>query len=197
MNDLEPIDRLEKEITLKSFYGGYPGLAGTAHLIADYIPNCKIYVEPFAGLGRVSKYVKAEKKVLNDMSVFACDYNKKYNAVITKKDFLDCIHEWDSKNTFFLIDPPWVINVYRNIGKAYYNMPVREYYKILFELLPRLKADWILCGSAHVNHIGNGKGHHVKTVINTNKKINGHPIRTKLCSNIPFKKHRQMELVES
>lgn len=43
------------------FVGGYPGLTLTAKRIADYIPYCKLFVEPFAGLGRVSKKVKAEK----------------------------------------------------------------------------------------------------------------------------------------
>ena len=47
---------------------GYPGLVHTALVISEHIPKCKIYVEPFAGLGRTAKHAQAEQIILNDKS---------------------------------------------------------------------------------------------------------------------------------
>ena len=57
----------------KLMFGGYSGLKHTADKINDYIPVSKIYVEPFAGLGRTVE-LRHEKIILNDMSEYAVDY---------------------------------------------------------------------------------------------------------------------------
>src|SRR3990172_4790502 len=112
-------------------YGGYPGLACTANKIAQYIPICNQYVEPFAGLGRIAKYVKAEKIILNDMSDYAIEYLKIHflSAEITKEDYLHCIEKHDSKNTFFLIDPPHRTSAYALNPKTFIDRTDTEYFK--------------------------------------------------------------------
>lgn len=125
--------------------GKYPGLASTARQISDYIPTCQLYVEPFAGLGRVAKLVKAKHKVLNDLSDYACNYNKKFVAEITKEDFEICIKKWDNYFTFFLFDPPWRKQIYENNKLPFCDRTPKEYYQRLYEILPTLKGDWILC----------------------------------------------------
>ena len=57
---------------------GYAGLTHTALMISEYIPNCIKYVEPFAGLGRFAKYVTCGVLVLNDLSDYANNHNKKF-----------------------------------------------------------------------------------------------------------------------
>ena len=72
----------------------YPGLFFTASQIGAHFPKCRIYCEPFSGLARTAKY-----------------------AIITHEDFIACIKKWDSKDTFFLIDPPWDNSFYDSSGK--------------------------------------------------------------------------------
>ena len=54
---------------------GYPGLTNMAEYIMPYIPTSKIYVEPFAGLGRTVE-LRHDKIILNDMSDYAINYLK-------------------------------------------------------------------------------------------------------------------------
>ena len=126
-------------------FGGYAGLKHTAEIIAEYIPNSIIYVEPFAGLGRLMGLIKADKIILNDLSEYANNHNKKYNAVITDLDFIECINQNDSKDTFFLIDPPYSNNVYKLNEKCFIDRDYRDYYRQLADLLPKIKGNWILC----------------------------------------------------
>ena len=57
--------------------------------------------------------------VLNDMGKYANENCKKKfsKAIITHEDFMACIKRWDSKDTLFLIDPPWDIKFYDSSGK--------------------------------------------------------------------------------
>ena len=73
-------------------FGGYPGLAFSAFQISEYIPKCKIYVEPFAGLGRTVES-KHDRVILNDKSDYAVNYLKSHFpfAEITQEDFEECI----------------------------------------------------------------------------------------------------------
>jgi len=125
--------------------GKYPGLASTAKDIANYIPECDTFVEPFAGLGRVGKLVKAKEKIFNDMSFYACNYNKRHKGIVTQEQFIISIKRWDSDTTFFFIDPPWRQQIYENNPLPYCDRSPKRYYEELYQILPTLKGDWILC----------------------------------------------------
>ena len=134
--------------------GGYAGLQFTASQIAAYIPNCKIYCEPFAGLGRVAKHVTADKYILNDKSEYAFNFLKShFTAEITNLDFEECIKLHDSENTFFLFDPPWRKPIYDN-DKAFIDRTPKQYFQRLLEIVPNLKADWFICSSLAERGLG-------------------------------------------
>ena len=124
--------------------GSYPGLASTAREIAEFIPKCNIYVEPFAGLGRVAKHVTASGKVLNDKSDYACKYNKRFKATITQDDFVLCFDKWDGPETYFFLDPPWRRQIYENNVLPFCDRSPKEYYDKIYQILPLLKGDWML-----------------------------------------------------
>ena len=42
-------------------FKGYPGLEHTSKELSEYIPNCKIFVEVFAGLGRIARDVTLKR----------------------------------------------------------------------------------------------------------------------------------------
>ena len=181
------------------FVGGYPGLTLTARQISEYIPHCKLFVDVFAGLGRVSKKVKAEKKVLNDMSEFAYSQNQKKfkNYTVTSEQFLECIKRWDSEDTFFFMDPPWRYMQYDpKHTLAFCDRSVNDYYKDLFRVVPTLKGNWIIAGEVHEKESGKAmqKSGYENLVIRTNKKMLGGRIQVRLCSNKPFVNYHQTSL---
>ena len=100
--------------TLLGLPNRYPGLTYTARQISLFFPKCKIYVEPFAGLARTAKYVNCEIIVLNDKSEHSNKYCKKKfrKAIVENMDFIETIKKYDSKDTFFLIDPVWRSDFY-------------------------------------------------------------------------------------
>lgn len=167
---------------------GYPGLTYTAKQIADFIGECDIFCEPFAGLGRISKHIKANKIVLNDKSEYAINYLKQNfnNAIITNEDFVKSILNNDSKNTTFLIDPPWSKVDYVKNPKTFCDRGVGEYYKELRNILPNIQGKWFVAGRA----LGGARSSvsvHFKgfnnIIIISDKKINGHFAKTKLFFN--------------
>ena len=181
------------------FVGGYPGLTLTAKRITEYIPKCKLFVEPFAGLGRVSKKVKAERYVLNDMSDYAFQQNQKKfkHWTITHEDFKECVLRWDSKVTFFFFDPPWRFMQYDpKHTLAYCDRTVKQYYEDIFRMVPTLKGNWIIAGEVHEKESGRlmQNSGYPNLVIRTNYKMLGGRIQVRLCSNKPFKRHIQTEL---
>lgn len=174
--------------------GGYPGLTHTAKQICEYIPQCKIYVEPFAGLGRTSHNIKAEKIVLNDKSPYAFDYlTKHFNAEITNLDFEESIRLYDSEDTFFLFDPPWMTEIYQGGNDSYCDRTDIEYYQQIMDILPNLKADWILVCGIHKRYRGSTlmrkSNYYLKELESPNKPIFGKKARVLLASNKPFKKY--------
>lgn len=180
---------------------GYPGLTHTAHLIAEYIPKCKIYVEPFAGLGRTVPHINAERVILNDKSDYAFDYlSKHFHAEITNLDFEEMFRLYDSKDTVFLIDPPWREKIYEvNSGPVLDRKPI-EYYQKIFEITPKLKGDWFLCSDKDEHEIrkictktAKERGYHTKK-IDSRKKLFKKPIGTLVTTNKPFTRHQQQEL---
>ena len=106
----------------------YPGLTFTAPQIGPYFPKTKYYVEPFSGLARTAKYSRSEVMILNDKSKFSNNYCKKKfrNAVITNEDFEVSIKKWDSKDTFFLIDPPWRTDFYDDTNPFVFGAVTRK-----------------------------------------------------------------------
>jgi len=184
---------LGKEIRLP----GYPGLTVMASRIAEYIPKCKIYCEPFAGLGRTVKHVQAERIILNDMSDYAYDFlSKHFNAIITQMDFEECIKIHDSSNTFFLIDPPWIHKIYKNNILPYSDRTPLEYYEKLFKILPNIKGDWILCSDKAEHDIRKicSKSGYPTLKLESNKKLFGDKFGVLLTSNKQFVRHHQTTL---
>lgn len=174
--------------------GGYSGLKHTAKQISQYIPDYKIYVEPFAGLGRVGRYSKSECKIFNDMSDYAVQELKKLFplSTITQMDFEQCIKQYDSKDTFFLIDPPWRKPIYDN-DKSFIDRTPKEYYQILMRILPTLKGDWFLCSSLAergLNKILTKSGYPMIDIKGT-FQICGKPVTVKIISNKPFMENQR------
>lgn len=178
--------------------GGYPGLKFTALRIAEYIPNCKLYIEPFAGLGSVSRHVKSDKKILNDKSDFAINYLKThFSAKITKDDFETCMLAYNYDYSFFLIDPPWRFTIYENKKDPFCDRKPEAYYKKILELLPIIKGDWILCSSIDEHeHRGllRKTEYYKKEIHSARKKIFGYSSKVLLLSNKPFIRHKQQVL---
>ena len=167
---------------------GYPGLTHTAHLIAEYIPKCKIFVEPFAGLGRVHVHVNAEQYVLNDMSDTAIKHLKKFQARVTQQDFVKCILENDSADTFFFLDPPWRFGIYEHNAGPFIDRKPLDYYEKFFELVPKLKGDWILCSDKDEHEIRKicSKSGFPTLKIDSKKTLFKKKIGVLLTSNKPF-----------
>lgn len=190
----EVIKKRKHEKYAEAEFRGYPGLTNTSKQICDYIPRCKIFVEPFAGLGRISKRVKADKYVLNDLSDYAINFlkNNFKNAQITQHDYANCIKDNDSEDTMFFIDPPWIDNVYEKNRLTAYTKPNREIYDDLEETLPKIKGDWIIAGKAD-GVLKNWRYHHLE-IKSRQKAIFGFKARTYLVSNKPFVNHHQYKL---
>jgi site-specific DNA-adenine methylase len=178
---------------------GYPGLETMAEFIVQYIPKSKIYVEPFAGLGRTTEN-KHEKVILNDKSDYAVNYLKSHfhYAEITQEDFETCIFKHDSGDTFFLIDPPWRKNIYQNNALPFNDRtPIQYYDKLLKEILPKLKGSWILCVDRDEHEIGkrvSNSGYENKVIQHPNRVLFGRPLAVRMASNKPFLKQESFNL---
>jgi hypothetical protein len=127
----------------KKRWSGYPGNTGISRKLSKHIPDCLYYVEPFAGTAKVyqaylqrrikeSKHrkLKPYSAILNDKSNFVYNWLKKelnYGIIITNADFVNCIKIWDSKRTFFLLDPPWYQTYYDQSFSCFNRKSVTEY----------------------------------------------------------------------
>lgn len=189
----------------KLMFGGYAGLKFTADKINEYIPTSKIYVEPFAGLGRTVE-LRHDKIILNDMSDYAVDYLRtyyqeyedsfSYPILVTKEDFKECILKWDSEDTFFLIDPPWRFTCYDSNKNAFCDRTPFEYYSQLLELLSTIQGNWIICSAKDEHEIKKilSKSSYHKTIVTSDKKvIFGKHAQTLLVSNLPLHFHSTVE----
>lgn len=183
---------------------GYPGLAATASFVAEYIGQVEVYVEPFAGKARVAKYVQWLKfLVLNDKSAYSNDYCKKNfpDATVTHTDYIECIKEWDSPETQFLIDPPWAKSMYEkdfedntdlkgNKIVTFIDRTPAQYYKEICELVPTLKGNWIICSNHNRKSLikwAEENNYYWKKIEST-KTIMSHSIKVLCVSNQPFVK---------
>lgn len=186
----------------KLMFGGYAGLKHTADKINDFIPTSKIYVEPFAGLGRTVE-LRHDKIVLNDMSDYAVGYLKNeygeyedsisFPILVTQEQFAKCIIDNDSPDTFFLIDPVWRFTCYDSHKNAFCDRKPIEYYQQILDMLPDLDGNWIVCSAVDEHEIkkilsktAKIRGYHSKIVESDKKVIFGKKARTLLVSNKPF-----------
>ena len=205
MTDLHGIKVTEKLEARKSRLGihkrvnptsfkGYPGLEHTAKQICEYIPKCKIFIEPFAGLGRISKHVTAEKFILNDLSDYALKFLKQKfkNATITNLDYSECIKQYDSKNAYLFKDPPWYDEVYDVNPLTVFTKPCKEIYEDLESTVKKLEGDWMIAG--RIDGPLKDWSYYHKEVKSKKNYLFGHKARTYLVSNLPFKNHWQGNL---
>jgi hypothetical protein len=171
---------------------GYPGLSNMAPYIQPYIPGARIYVEPFAGLGRTVDVAKHERIVLNDLSVPACVFLREHfpTCLITSVDYEECIHVNDSPDTFFFLDPPWRNNIYQNNVEPVLTSRPREYYKVLLDkILPAVRGSWILCSDRAEVEIGGAlskSGYPNMILEHPTRRFFGRAVAVRLCSNKPF-----------
>ena len=180
---------------------GYPGLAWTCKPISEFIPKCDLFVEPFAGLGRISQLVNAKEKILNDKSKYANKHNKKFGYIVEDLDFIDCIKKYDSKDTVFFLDPPWRSKIYEQNDKCFIDRKPIEYYQKFFELVPQLKCQlWFICSDTHEKEIQKllSKSGFPNKIIYArgNKKIMGKRANVRICSNKPFVNYHQGEIFD-
>ena len=181
----------EHKIRNPNVFKGYAGLTHTAKEICEFIPRCNIFVEPFAGLGRISKNVKSDKFVLNDLSDFAVEYLKKhfFHHTITQVDYMDCIKEHDSPYTLFFLDPPWLDIVYDVNPLSVLTEPAKETYEKLEKLLPTIQGNWIIAGKA--DGVLSKWGFYHKEIRSKKNYLFGFKARTYLVSNVEFVRHNQ------
>lgn len=173
-------------------FKGYPGLKHTAKEICEYIPKCKIFVEPFAGLGRISKLVNADTKILNDLSDYSVIYLKKHfkNSLITQLDFQEVIKKYNTPETVIFIDPPWFEEVYSINPLTVSTMKPKEYYLICKDLLEDFKGIWFVVSNAEgYAKLLNG---YSKEVQSKKGYLFGHKARTLIVSNKPLIMQRQL-----
>lgn len=181
----------------KLMFGGYAGLKFTADKINDYIPTSKIYVEPFAGLGRTVE-LRHDKIILNDMSDFAVKQLKEeydeyldslsYPIIVTQEDFKECIEKWDSEDTFFLIDPPWYNDIYSKNDKPFMDRTALQYYQDIFKFLETVKGNWILCADKWEHDVKRicTLSKYDNLILKTEQRLLHGKIGVLLTSNIPF-----------
>jgi len=137
-----------EKINTKYQLVGYGGLTSTKHLIVPYFPSKIIrFIEPFAGLGRITEMVQAEEYFLNDMSDYAVQHlREKFPSYHTEQiDYVDFIKKHTTHDSFVFCDPPWRKNIYKNNEKpAFTEKNIIAYYEKLLDLLPQLDCKWII-----------------------------------------------------
>lgn len=177
--------------------GGYPGLTLTAKQISEYIPRCKTFIEPFAGLGRISKLVLADDFILNDVSEFAFQYLKGHfkNAMILNHDYSEIIKCFDSVDSYFFFDPPWDNTIYTANPLTEITKPVIDIYNDLKKILPSIRGNWMIAGAIDGPLLKWSKEKYFHKEIKSRfKRIFGKNARTYLVSNKPFVNYWQKKL---
>ena len=186
----------------KKLLGGTAGLTHTAKKIVDLFPDMKHYdyfVEPFAGKARTAKILMDRgeplKFVLNDISENVNEYCRDVlmgkcmrDPIIENKSFEQTIEDYDSRRTFFLIDPPWRQMLYKNNSFFECDRTIPQYYrKLVNEILPSIEGDWFLTFNAD-EHECRGvltKSIYATKIVTSGKKhIFGKEARTLVASNL-------------
>jgi len=180
---------------------GYAGLVHTANQISEYIPKCHLFVEPFAGLGRISKVVKADIKILNDKSDYAYAYLQKHipEAVICQMDWYEFTHRYIDGDVFFF-DPVWSEIEYKEgcLERSFCDRSVKEYYEQVLKFVKELTELEKLCFvTGNKNNSYLKKSSLYTILIHARQKIMGGRISTLLASNKPLTRYHQTELQSS
>jgi len=169
---------------------GYPGLAGTAKAIADILPTCKYYVEPFAGTAKVYQELNRNKytyAILNDKSPFVYEwlmreFNKDPMTYVYNADFVPIMERFSVQHkALFLIDAPWHREIYLQKYSCFDRETVKEYDEQILEMCRHMNAKFVICSdrknprmlkSGFRNKLIEGEykvaGGNVKTLITTN-----------------------------
>jgi len=149
------INRLgQKSISLpriddKKRWAGYPSIAGIARGMAQLVPECKLYVEPFAGTAKVYQELIKTRNVsaiLNDKSKFICKWLRKEipNTIVKNVEFTKCILDYNYKDTFFLIDPAWFKSYYDQSFSFFNRNSVKEYDNDVLKVCRKIKGKFII-----------------------------------------------------
>lgn len=124
---------------------GFKGRKSYLKFIEKFIPDLtnKTYVEPFGGLFKVIHYLNKNPKELiyNDI----CDYTNDEEIIadeIHHLDFKEIIKMYDSENTFFYFDPPYLN--YENYYEKHQGKNNVEFYKEFLQIVKSLKGNWIM-----------------------------------------------------
>ena len=128
---------------------GFKGGKNYVEFLKSLIPDLtnKVYVEPFGGYFETLEHMdtKPIKSVYNDLYT----YDKEIIAdEIHHLDYKEIIEKYDSDNTIFYLDPPYLgKEKYYDINQGEDNF---EFYKELLGILKNIKGDWIM--SHNTNH---------------------------------------------
>ena len=133
----------------KKRLAGYGGLTGISRKLSKIIPECKFYVEPFAGTAKVYQELgisKYQYAILNDKSKFIYEWlSKEFNlANVTNDDFIKCILEWDSKKTIFVIDQPWFKTFYDQSFSCFDRNSIKDYDNEILDLCRNIKGKFFI-----------------------------------------------------
>ena len=170
---------------------GYPGLEVMAEQIKPFIPESKIYVEVFAGMGRTVEIEKHNRIILNDLSDFAVKTlkNKFPTCTVTQEDYFKVIKEhYKNPNAFLFIDPPWRKNIYKNNENPEFteDSPIDYYKHILFKL-EFAECKWILCVDKDEHEIGkrvSKSRFENKVLVHPTRTLYGKPFAVRMASNM-------------
>ncbi|KKN75450.1 hypothetical protein LCGC14_0380710 [marine sediment metagenome] len=182
-------------------WAGFPGLSGVARRITNVIPECRWYVEPFAGTAKVFQEILKSKKftntqfVLNDKSKFIFNWLLKEffndsNVVILVEDFTNCIKCWDGPETFFLFDIPWNRSYYDQKFSCFDRYAVKEYEEEILKICETIQGKFIITTRKESIRMKKSKfyntlvtseyvvsGKYPKVMLTSNFKIDGRKLR--------------------
>jgi DNA adenine methylase len=129
-------DEWRKELKTESFNDPIERAARLFYIL------CSSYASHFSGGWEISKKHKPRGFILNEKTLNAIHERLK-NVYIECDDFTRVIPRWDSPETFFYIDPPYV-----NVEYNFYDLSEEEH-RVLAELLNQTKGKWLLTYNNH------------------------------------------------
>ena len=141
----------------KKRWAGFPGITGISKKLAAMIPECRYFVEPFAGTAKVCQELFLQDRwlgyniqfILNDKSKpisrwLKKEFGKYSDVKITNADFKYCIKKHDSKYTVFVIDPPWFKSYYDQVFSYFDRKTTREYDREIINLCDSIKGKFFI-----------------------------------------------------